>query len=370
MLFNSNRIIQVSNDWSDYVDKTILLHLKTIRSIIDLASINGTSTLSKEQILQLHSAESAVAYFLHPHWHKLFDYQLAKKMISEKIIQLYFFPNLGEKQARRRKPRIEIVEVPYDENYDSSTTSTTTATDDDSSTTTGDDDEYDGYEKNAKANDMNQKVLAVVENTGMRLHKRGHYYHEIPYFLAKVFLCLPQNQCSQHDEQKKLFILKLVAMFARNYYTDNKEFTNVRNVSSAFKESTVVATIKKRKQRGHGNNIFIDGIVNSTDIINGLKNPKAYKEQLLASIIFTGSKDNEVENILLKEIECEYQVFPRRMISDNGSMYTWSRIYKKGDELPPPSSHDSSTIVAMRNLKQYTTEDGGKVFFFLVSLYY
>ena len=152
-------------------------------------------------------------------------------------------------------------------------------------------------------------------------------------------------------------IINLLATFARNYSTHDTRLTVVRNVDKAFKQTTVTSFIHKSKQRGTERKIVIAGTATANDIIEGLKHPRSYKLRLLASIIFTGSKDGEMESLLNEIIQRQIEVFRYDMIRYSTQRHVWNRIHKKGQKLAKPSFYDSGRITEMRNLIQYNSDD-------------
>ena len=49
-----------------------------------------------------------------------------------------------------------------------------------------------------------EQMREVLEVTGIRLYKRGHWYADVPYILALMLSCFTSSdQCSVANEKKK-----------------------------------------------------------------------------------------------------------------------------------------------------------------------
>ena len=91
ILLENERIIRVHGEWSQYIEENVSVPLKRIRDIMDSVVERGIFHLKKEDIQEFHAAETRIAYFLDPQRFKLFDYNLAKKLIDKGVIRLTVF---------------------------------------------------------------------------------------------------------------------------------------------------------------------------------------------------------------------------------------------------------------------------------------
>lgn len=317
MLMFGKKLIDITNGWSKHVNTNFSTHVNTIQSTLDSVNKEGIWEMSKDKIIQLHSAESLIGYFMHKHLYKLFDYKMVKKLLREEAIKEINYSKVKTVRTRRH------------------------------------------IKSRSKKSTFANPIAEVEQKTGLNLYKRGHFYANMPYFFAMVYLCLPQSDTCGVD--KRSFVLTLLANFVKNNYTCNKTLTLVKNPIATFKENNVKNFTFKRKSRGETNHIFITGIIHPKDILRGLQNPVNYKRRLLASLLFgcSGTKE-EIKIILTDLIRSEFQVFPRRLIDTNSSRYTWNRLFNPSDEIAP-SMNGSSTMRSISNLKQFSTKDKGKV---------
>ena len=76
--------------------------------------------MSREQILQVHTAETIIAYFMNPHRFKLYDYNLAMKLIQEGCIKVTIFSEFGPKHNQRGKRKIKHKKIDNKSNSDKS----------------------------------------------------------------------------------------------------------------------------------------------------------------------------------------------------------------------------------------------------------
>lgn len=87
-LLEEQRIIRLTDEWADYVTKSVTPHINLLKQTFEQVDEEGSVAITSSILVQCHEAETMLRHFLDPLYYDKYDYGYAVKLIDDHTIQI------------------------------------------------------------------------------------------------------------------------------------------------------------------------------------------------------------------------------------------------------------------------------------------